>query len=840
MKNDTISVTGRIVRSFLAAVLALLVLVSAIPILHSYASPTDPEQVGGTRKSEEDVRISKTCIQRPGQSDQDFTNDGYPVYDMNLTFNGFGDDVEEQEPIDVMFILDVSGSMVPESYHPWCSFLGIGRDPFGGNTMNQDRTQYAADAMNTFVRLANENNIDARYMLIEFAGHYAGDPVGTFSTEEIFGNATRYYDQSYTPYNDAGVEIDWTNAADIQNNTFVTHEKLLGDVPGNPYSGKYGHLTNYDAGLYTAYNELQEVQDDGRRKVVVFLTDGNPNRYYYLGNGSYYGRTGDQYIGYPMGQNSTGLVPEAATASNNGAASLPLTPNDYFYGVAFSEAVTETNSYDMRGMTNAVAQGTGATTDAFRNQNANQLSGTVAQIFNDVSTQTTTTCTNVQIHDVMSDNVEFYGDDNDIHVMRSYVDENDQVVEVDDTANWVIDHQGKLITATHTAAVDPNSTYRLTYPVCASDQTRQDYTTRDFVADDEYPNTADTETGTYAGQEGYDTNIQSPETPDGTGTYVDFTKDVNVNGDHTTTDYSKPYPEPVIRQHRLIITKTIRGVDDLSEEEVNALIQKLTFTVAGSNVQDGTQTPRFSKTVNYNVAQNDGTVALSNVETTTDGSGKKTYTFHYTMNVPGGESYTITESNAELALHDWSAENTEQTVPFDTNSEGYATFTNNYELYLNLILHKARMNSNPTEYLDGAKFQLYEVVNGVETPVGEEFEVTDGEAGLKLKLHDGSYILRETRAPNGYMLADDVAFEVSGGHVTVSSNNTFAFAQELEASGEEEAATSLTIYDVKIYELPSTGGSGVYGYIVGGTMMIVFSAFALTRSIRRKRGGAAE
>jgi LPXTG-motif cell wall-anchored protein len=210
------------------------------------------------------------------------------------------------------------------------------------------------------------------------------------------------------------------------------------------------------------------------------------------------------------------------------------------------------------------------------------------------------------------------------------------------------------------------------------------------------------------------------------------------------------------------------------------------------------------------------------------------------MNVPGGESYTITESNAELALHDWSAENTEQTVPFDTNSEGYATFTNNYELYLNLILHKARMNSNPTEYLDGAKFQLYEVVNGVKTPVGEEFEVTDGEAGLKLKLHDGSYILRETRAPNGYMLADDVAFEVSGGHVTVSSNNTFAFAQELEASGEEEAATSLTIYDVKIYELPSTGGSGVYGYIVGGTMMIVFSAFALTRSIRRKRGGAAE
>ena len=841
MKNDTISVTGRIVRSFLAAVLALLVLVSAIPILHSYASPTDPEQVGGTRKSEEDVQISKTCIQRPGQSDQDFTNDGYPVYDMNLTFNGFGDDIEEQEPIDVMFILDVSGSMVPESYHPWCSFLGIGRDPFGGNTMDQYRTQYAADAMNTFVRLANENNIDARYMLIEFAGHYAGDPVGTFSTQERLGNAVQYYDEGYTPFNDAGVEIDWTNAADIQNNTFVTHEKLLGDVPGNPYSGKYGHLTNYDAGLYTAYNELQEVQDDGRRKVVIFLTDGNPNRYYYLGNGSYYGRTGDQYIGYPMGQNSTGLVPEAATASNNGAASLPLTPNDYFYGVAFSEAVTAAGSYNITGMTDAVANGTGATAKPFRNENANQLSGTVQEIFQDIYSRTTTTCTNVQIHDVMSDNVEFYGTDNDIRVMRSYVDENNQVQEVDDTENWVIDHQGKLITATHTDAVDPNSTYRLTYPVRASDPTRQNYTTRDFAADGEYPNTADTETGTYAGQTGYDTNIQNdPENPEKNGTYVDFTKDVNVNGTHTTTDYSKPYPEPVIRQHRLIITKTIRGVDDLSQDEVNALVQKLTFTVAGSNVQDGTQTPRFSKTVNYNVAQNDGTVALSNVETTTDGSGKKTYTFHYTMNVPGGESYTITESNAELALHDWSAEDTEQTVPFDTNSEGYATFTNNYELYLNLILHKARMNSNPTEYLDGAKFQLYEVVNGVETPVGEEFEVTDGEAGLKLKLHDGSYILRETRAPNGYMLADDVAFEVSGGHVTVSSNNPFAFAQELEASGDEEAATSLTIYDVKIYELPSTGGSGVYGYIVGGTMMIVFSAFALTRSIRRKRGGAAE
>lgn len=840
MKNDTISVTGRIVRSFMAAVLALLVLVSAIPILHSYASPTDPETFGGSRTSEEDVQISKTCIQRPGLTDQDFTDDGYPVYDMNLTFNGFGDEFEEQEPLDVMFILDVSGSMVPESYHPWCSFMGIGRDPFGGNTMNQDRTQYAADAINTFVRLANENNLDTRYMLIEFAGHYAGNPAGSFSMEERLGGATAYYDSSYTPYNDAGVEIDWTPASDIQNNTFVTHEKLLGDVPGNPYRGKYGHLTNYDAGLYTAYNELSEIQDNGRRKVVIFLTDGNPNRYYYLGNGTYYGRTGEQYIGYPMGENSTGLVPEAATASNNGAASLPLTSDDYFFGVAFSEAVTTAGSYNMEGMTNAVAQGSGATTAAFRNQNANQLSGTVAQIFNDVYTQTTTTCTNVTIHDVMSDNVEFYGTDNDIRVMRSYLDENNEVQEVDDTANWVISHQGKNITATHTAAVDPNSTYRLTYPVRASDQTRQNYTNRDFAADGEYPDTADTETGTYAGQTGYDTNIQSPENPDGTGTYVDFTKDVNVNGTHTTTDYSKPYPEPVIRQHRLIITKTIRGVDDLTEQEVNALIQKLEFTVAGSNVQDGTQTPRFSKTVNYNVAQTDGTVALSNTETTTDGSGKKTYTFHYTMNVPGGETYTITESNAELALHDWSAEDTEQSVPFDTNSEGYATFTNNYELYLNLILHKARMNSNPTEYLNGAKFQLYEVVDGVETPVGEEFEVADGETGVRLKLHDGSYILRETRAPNGYMLAEDVAFEVVGGHVTGIDNNLYVFAQELEASGEEEAATSLTIFDVKIYELPSTGGSGIYGYMIGGSMMIILSVFALTWNPRRKRGGAAE
>ena len=70
----------------------------------------------------------------------------------------------------------------------------------------------------------------------------------------------------------------------------------------------------------------------------------------------------------------------AFNASNNGAASLPLTPNDYFYGVAFSEAVTAAGSYNITGMTDAVANGTGATAKPFRNENANQLSGTVQEM----------------------------------------------------------------------------------------------------------------------------------------------------------------------------------------------------------------------------------------------------------------------------------------------------------------------------------------------------------------------------------------------------------------------------------------------------------------------------
>lgn len=832
MKNATISATDRTGRSILAAVLALLVLVWVIPIFHSYANPMDQQSLGGPRKDEEDVHISKTCIQRPGQTDEDFTEDGYPVYDMNLTFNGFGDDLEEREPIDVMFIVDVSGSMAPTSAHPR---LLNGQDVYGGNTLGEWRTIPCANAINEFVRLADEAGYDARYSMIEFAGHYKTTP-GTL--EHTFAGS--YYNNDYNSYygdgsgyHDAAKVIDWTQDTDIENHQFVDESILRQDVPGrvnNQYTnGSFGHLTNYDAGLYTAKQELEAVQDNGRKKVVIFLTDGNPNRYY-------------DENGLPQGKNSTGLVPQAATVSNARAGTLPLGEDDYFYGVAFSEANDPVSgaSYSIANMTDAVADATGAHAKPFANENASGLSDTITEVFEDLHTRTITTCTKVTIHDVMSDNVEFYGTDADIRVMRTYLDDNGDVQEVDDTENWVISHQGKKIDATHNDAVDPNSNYRLTYPVRASDQTRQDYTTRDFAADGEYPNLADTDTGTYSGQPGYDTNIQSPETPDGTGTYVDFTKDVNVNGTHTETDFSKPYDEPVIRQHRLIITKTINGVDDLSEEEVNQLVRKLTFTVAGSNVKDNTETPRFSKTVNYNTTQSDGTVALSDVETTTDDSGKKTYTFHYTMNVPGGESYTITESNAELALHDWSAGVTEQTIPIDTNSEGYASFTNNYELYLNLYLHKAALNSDPIKYLDGAKFQLYEVVEGDLTPVGDEIEVADGEAGIKLKLHDGSYILRETRAPDGYMLADDVAFEVVGGHIILDPGNSFAFAQELEPSGDEEAASSLTIYDVKIFELPSAGGSGLYGYIIGGTMMIVFSATALARNLRRKRGGAAE
>lgn len=88
---------------------------------------------------------------------------------------------------------------------------------------------------------------------------------------------------------------------------------------------------------------------------------------------------------------------------------------------------------------------------------------------------------------------------------------------------------------------------------------------------------------------------------------------------------------------------------------------------------------------------------------------------------------------------------------------------------------------------------------------------------------DGSYTLTETAAPTGYALGDSVTFEMKGG-VPVSMNDENAVIKD----------GILTFYyaNEAIYSLPSSGSSGIYGYLFSGMLLMMAASLIVYKTKR--------
>ena len=169
------------------------------------------------------ITYSKTAVKTGTR-----TTSGDPIYNLNLSFTGQKSNFVEKQRVNVVFIVDTSGSM---------------RD----NDENEDRIKAAKDAINAFEKIAgpksstnpNGLDIDARYALVRFSG----------------GNG--YRDEAY---NDATILQGWSSSVDTS--------KLNADGG-----------TNYEAGLLAANNLLKNDHTNAT-KLVIFLTDGVPTYYY--------------------------------------------------------------------------------------------------------------------------------------------------------------------------------------------------------------------------------------------------------------------------------------------------------------------------------------------------------------------------------------------------------------------------------------------------------------------------------------------------------------------------------------------------------------------------------
>lgn len=434
----------------------------------------------------------------------------------------------------------------------------------------EDRIQAAKDAINEFVKVAGPKS-KTNPNGLDIDARYA---------------LVRFSGDWDKKYNDATILQGWDSSVDTN--------KL------NGYGG-----TNYEAGLLAANNLLKNDHTNAT-KLVIFLTDGEPTLYY-------------NYSGDTIG-NGNSYDENALSAAQTAVENLKLKPSDYFYAIGCGDAEESTLE--------KLASAANCNNGHIKKASASELSSAFAAI---ASSTTTVSIKDVTITDVLSDNVELV-DKNEIKVKYHNADGTGN--DVDDTANWERDVNGKVVTATRKSSastINPKMKYVLTIPVHASKSAKAD-----FVKTGKYPDTAAPDTGTYAGMDGYYSNTEAT---------VKYT-------DTNDKEQTLTYPKPVIRVYRMQIQKTFSGIDLSSKLKEKG---KMTFEVTGP-----TGIPSMKK--DFNTFGDDNALIFS---------------------VPDAGTYNVNENVTDIPGYHLVTKPTEQTVtvPDGANPTGSpnVTFDNKYQ-----------------------------------------------------------------------------------------------------------------------------------------------------------------
>lgn len=150
-----------------------------------------------------------------------------------------------------------------------------------------------------------------------------------------------------------------------------------------------------------------------------------------------------------------------------------------------------------------------------------------------------------------------------------------------------------------------------------------------------------------------------------------------------------------------------------------------------------------------------------------------------------------------------------------------------------------RSATNHDNFLSGAEFQLS---NDEKTYYGKSNEnglvewYNDANfSGEKVeKLEKGSYTLKETKAPNLYAVSDEewtVEITHDGDLKTIQNKEGKKLQGELDADGK----TYKYYFDnVMLYELPESGGPGIFVYTIGGTLLLMAAALLIYKMKREE------
>ena len=472
------------------------------------ATPADPLETGDNAASiEKQINHEKYATLR---------DDG--TYDLTLTVAGKKGTETNKAKLDVIYILDKSGSM---------------KEDFGGTS----KRIAASNAITALTKSLKQNaNIDARFSMVTFSGN---------KTTGMWGQGdTKTWD-------DAEVAVSWTTDAG-------TIER------GSKPTSNGG--TNYQAGIRTA-KELLTSKRAGAMTAVIFISDGDPTFYY---NPDGYTR-GD---GNNDGNGGADNLKVCLDAAKNEIANLGV---NYFYTVGVGKANDYVNLSDLcsasgvSGAKNFDGTNTDELTKAFSTIESDILTFLCSNVsIQDVLSE------NVEVVKdkdgvFKSLKIVVTGKEG-----KTIVEGDNKVTFQDGTQNVTLkagyDSKTKTITLDFPAEYQLNAEY--TYKVIANiDATEKAYENyRKNLTDNKdenekgYKDAADAGTGTHAGEKGMYTN----ENSEAKMTYT-------FRGE----EYTELYDKPVIKLHpgKLILEKEVEGLDSLTPEQLEQYKANLKFKI---------------------------------------------------------------------------------------------------------------------------------------------------------------------------------------------------------------------------------------------------------------------
>ena len=102
------------------------------------------------------------------------------------------------------------------------------------------------------------------------------------------------------------------------------------------------------------------------------------------------------------------------------------------------------------------------------------------------------------------------------------------------------------------------------------------------------------------------------------------------------------------------------------------------------------------------------------------------------------------------------------------------------------------------------------------------------------KMAAGTYTFCEVKAPAGYSVSSEtwtIKITADGFLKTITKDGT-----EIEAQKTTETGTTLHYYykDEALYALPSTGGRGIFLYMIGGMLLMGGAAWILYKNKREE------